>query len=299
MGENAASNSPTGAKLLLQPEQPLMSKVTPRKDWTIDDFELGHRLGKGAYGRVYLARARASGYIVCLKIFDKERVQRRRDQPVHVRREIKNQAQMRHANIIQLLGYFYDDTHIYLILEYAARGHFLGALQKVGSFNEQTAAHYLCELCNVISFCHNKHVIHRDLKLENILMGLDGELKLADFGLSVHSPDSTRGTKCGTPQYEAPELVAGKDYDSRIDVWAIGILLFEFLVGENPFEGLPGTEMSRRIRTGQIVFPEAAQVSEAAQDLVMAFLQVDPGQRILLSQVRSHPWVVEQLGSPE
>jgi serine/threonine protein kinase len=155
---------------------------------------------------------------------------------MHVRREIKNQIQLRHRKIIQLLGYFYDEMHIYLILEYAARSHLFGAPQKVGHFNEQTAAHCLCELCNVISFCHNKHVIHRDLKLENILMGLYGESKLADLGLSVHSPDSTRGRKCGTPQYEAPELVAGKDYDSRIDVWVIGILLFEFLVGENPFD---------------------------------------------------------------
>jgi serine/threonine protein kinase len=264
----------------------------------MDDFELGRRLGKGAYGRVYLARERASGYIVCLKIFDKSHLQKQRME-ISLRREIKNQAQLRHANIIQMLGYFYDETHIYLILEYAARGHLMSVIARLGRFNERTAAHYLCELCNVISFCHHKHVMHRDLKLENILIGLDGELKLADFGLSVHSPDASRGTKCGTPEYAAPEIVTGKCYDETVDVWAIGILLFEFLVGDNPFGGLSEAESSKRIRTGQITFPDEPPVSELAQNLIMAFLQVDPKQRIPLSDVRTHPWVVQQLGDPE
>jgi serine/threonine protein kinase len=298
MEENAAPNSPTCAKSPTRRPHQLLAKVTPRKDWTINDFELGRRLGKGAFGQVYLARERATGYIVCLKIFDKAHLQRKRME-FSIRREIKNQAQLRHVNIVQLLGYFYDETRIYLILEYAARGHFMRILQRIGRFDEQTAAHLLCELCTVISFCHHKHVIHRDLKLENILMGLDGELKLADFGLSVHSPDTARGTRCGTPEYAAPEIVSEKPYDARVDVWSIGILLFEFLVGENPFEGLPDAETRTRIRKGQIEFPSASPVSELAQDLIMAFLQVDPEQRILLSEVRSHPWVVQHLGIAE
>jgi serine/threonine protein kinase len=284
------------AKSPLRQQPP--ATITPHKDWTIDDFELGPRLGKGSYGRAYLAREKASGYIVCLKIFNKWHLQKKRME-FHLRREIKNQARLRHANIIQLLGYFYDEGHICLILEYAARGHLKSVIQRLGRLDERTAAHYLCELCDVISFCHHKHVMHRDLKLENILIELDGELRLADFGLSVHSPDSARGTRCGTPEYAAPEIITGKVYDERVDVWAIGVLLFEFLLGENPFEGLSDAERCKRIRTGQIVFPEATPVSKAAQELIMSFLHVNPDQRILLSDVRTHPWVVQQLGMPK
>lgn len=115
-------------------------------------------------------------------------------------------------------------------------------------------------------YCHTKKVIHRDIKPENLLVGLMGDLKIADFGWSVHAPSSRRSTLCGTLDYLPPEMVEGKLHDEKVDLWSLGVLLYEFLVGKPPFEAEGQDATYRRIRRVDLHFPP--HVTEGARDLI-------------------------------
>ncbi|EMP29685.1 Serine/threonine-protein kinase 12 [Chelonia mydas] len=152
-----------------------------------------------------------------------------------------------HPNILRLYNYFHDKKRVYLILEYAPRGELYKELQKCRQFNEQKTATLMEELADALIYCHAKKVIHRDIKPENLLMGLKGELKIADFGWSVHAPSLRRRTMCGTLDYLPPEMIEGKTHDEKVDLWCIGVLCYELLVGQPPFESSTHTETYRRI----------------------------------------------------
>jgi serine/threonine protein kinase len=263
------------------------------RKWTLDDFEIGRPLGQGKFGHVYLAREKQSKFIVALKVLNKAQLQKD-SMECQLRREIEVQSQMRHPNVVRLYGYFYDQSRIYLIVEYAAKGELFRLLRESQKFDQPTAARYICQMSDAIAYCHSKHVIHRDIKPENILVGLNGELKLADFGWSVHAPSSRRKTLCGTLDYLPPEMVTGKEHDAKADVWELGVLLYEFLVGSPPFESDTQRATCRRIRDVDLRFPHF--VTPLARDLITAFLQRDPAKRISLKDVRNHPWIVQQLG---
>lgn len=286
MSENTAPN--TNRLKKLPP-----SGRPQQKNWSLDDFEIGRPLGTGKFGRVYLAREKRTKFVVSLKVLNKKQLSQAGIEH-QLRREIEIQSHLRHPNIIRMYGYFYDQTRIYLIIEYAARGELFALLRDCERFDEETAANYIVQMCDAINYCHSKHVIHRDIKPENILVGLDGELKIADFGWSVHAPSSRRTTLCGTLDYLPPEMIEGKDHDASVDIWSLGILLYEFLVGKPPFEEVRQADTCRRIRDVDLRFPTF--VSPLARDLVTRFLQHDPQSRIELSEVRKHPWIVQQLG---
>jgi serine/threonine protein kinase len=295
MGENNPSdNAPPGSKQLAL-KAAAHSKAA-KQNWTLNDFEIGRPLGTGKFGRVYLAREKQSKFIVGLKLLNKSQLQKASIEH-QLRREIEIQSHLRHPNIIRMYGYFYDQTRIYLIIEYAARGELFKLLREAQQFDEPTAARYIVQMSDAMNYCHSKHVIHRDIKPENIMVGLDGELKLADFGWSVHAPSSRRTTLCGTLDYLPPEMIEGKDHDASVDIWSLGVLLYEFLVGSPPFEEARQKDTCRRIRLVDLRFPSF--VKPLARDLIQRFLQRDPTKRIPLREVRSHPWIVQQLGPPK
>ena len=148
-----------------------------------------------------------------------------------------------------------------------------------------------------MAYCHSMSVLHRDLKPENILFGVDGELKITDFGLSVHAQNQRRTTFCGTLDYMSPEMVQHKVHDVRTDTWSLGVLLYEFLIGETPFCHDQRDAAMQRIVNVDIIFPEGFPA--LAGDLISKFLQEDPAKRIQLKDVRKHPWIVQQLGPAE
>mmetsp|Transcript_27141 Transcript_27141/g.51297 ORF Transcript_27141/g.51297 Transcript_27141/m.51297 type:complete len:359 (-) Transcript_27141:338-1414(-) len=262
-----------------------------QRRWSLVDFDIGKPLGRGKFGNVYLAREKQSKYIVALKVLFKNQLQQSAVEH-QLRREIEIQSHLRHPNILRLYGYFYDENRVYLILEYAARGELYKELQKERTFSEQRAATYICSLARALIYCHKKHVIHRDIKPENLLLGLKGELKIADFGWSVHAPNSRRQTLCGTLDYLPPEMVEGRDHDAAVDVWSLGVLCYEFLVGKPPFEAEGHNETYKRISRVDLTFPEGAATPEA-RDLIARLLQKDPRKRIPLDQVLTHSWIVK------
>ncbi|CAI5791455.1 aurora kinase B isoform X1 [Podarcis raffonei] len=263
-------------------------KEGPERLFTIDDFEIGRPLGKGKFGNVYLAREKESKFIVALKVLFKSQMEKECVEH-QLRREIEIQCHLSHPNILRLYNYFHDRKRVYLILEYAPRGELYKELQKHRRFDEQRSATYMEELADALLYCHSKKVIHRDIKPENLLMGLKGELKIADFGWSVHAPSLRRKTMCGTMDYLPPEMIEGKPHNEKVDHWCIGILCYEFLVGHPPFETASAPETYRRIVSVDLKFPPF--VTEGARDLISKLLRHNPADRLPLQGVMEHPWV--------
>lgn len=274
------------------PEKELPSKQknedSKKRQWTLDDFEIGRPLGKGKFGNVYLAREKQSKFILALKVLFKAQLEKAGVEH-QLRREVEIQSHLRHPNILRMYGYFHDATRVYLILEYAPLGAVYRELQKLSKFDEQRTATYITELADALSYCHSKRVIHRDIKPENLLLGSAGELKIADFGWSVHAPSSRRTTLCGTLDYLPPEMIEGRMHDEKVDLWSLGVLCYEFLVGKPPFEATTYQETYRRISRVEVTFPDF--VTEGARDLISRLLKHNPSQRPTLKEVLEHPWI--------
>jgi len=158
-------------------------------------------------------------------------------------------------------------------------------------FDEPRSAKYIRQMADALKYCHSKKVIHRDIKPENLLLDMKGELKIADFGWSVHAPSSRRATMCGTLDYLPPEMIEGNTHDDKVDLWSLGVLTYEFLVGKPPFEAENNNETYRRITRVDLKFP--AHVSEGARDIITQLLRKEPNQRISLDKCLEHPWILE------
>nr|XP_034978934.1 aurora kinase A isoform X1 [Zootoca vivipara]XP_034978935.1 aurora kinase A isoform X1 [Zootoca vivipara] len=282
--EPGVSNQKKEAKGVSNPKS-----ETKKKQWSLDDFEIGRPLGKGKFGNVYLAREKESKFILALKVLFKTQLEKAGVEH-QLRREVEIQSHLRHPNILRLYGYFHDATRVYLILEYAPRGEVYKELQRLTKFDEERTANYITELADALSYCHSKKVIHRDIKPENLLLGSNGELKIADFGWSVHAPSSRRSTLCGTLDYLPPEMIEGKTHDEKVDLWSLGVLCYEFLVGKPPFEADTYQETYRAISKVEYKFPPF--VAEGAQNLISKLLKHNPFHRLPLEEVLKHPWII-------
>ncbi|XP_023651492.1 aurora kinase B-like [Paramormyrops kingsleyae] len=256
--------------------------------FSIKNFDIGRPLGKGKFGNVYLARERKLNFIVALKVLFKSQIEKEGVEH-QLRREIEIQSHLRHPNILRFYNYFHDRTRVFLILEYAPRGEMYKELQRCGRFDDQRTATYMEELSDALQYCHEQKVIHRDIKPENLLLGFRGELKIADFGWSVHAPSLRRRTMCGTLDYLPPEMIEGHTHNEKVDLWCIGVLCYECLVGNPPFETSSHTETYRRITKVDLKFPNV--ISDGARDLISKLLRHSPSARLSLQGVMNHPWV--------
>ncbi|XP_063901899.1 aurora kinase B-like isoform X2 [Zophobas morio] len=239
----------------------------PDYKWSLNDFELGARLGRGKFGRVYVARERKTGFVVALKTLLKRELVKGNVEK-QILREIEIQSHLKHPNILQLLCWFHDSYRIYLAVEFAGKGELYKHLKSSpgGHFNEQQAAKYTYQVADAVNYCHTNQVIHRDIKPENLLLTYEDNIKLADFGWSVHSPSLKRNTMCGTLDYLPPEMVENKVYDKYVDHWCLGVLCYEFLVGNPPFESKTNDETYQKIKMVHVLYPEI--VPKGAQNLI-------------------------------
>ena len=217
-----------------------MIRKSPTQEWSLHEFDMGRPLGKGKFGRVYMVRTkREPHYILALKtLYKSEIVQSKVEK--QIRREIEIQQNLRHSNVLRLYGYFHDEKRIFLMLEFAGKGELYKQLSKHGCFTEKRSARYVDQMADALMYLHSKHVIHRDIKPENLLIGITGQLKVGDFGWSVHAPGNRRTTLCGTLDYLPPEMVEGREHTEKVDNWALGVLMYEFLIGKPPFEDRSG-----------------------------------------------------------
>ncbi|KAI4888374.1 hypothetical protein NFI96_010907 [Prochilodus magdalenae] len=270
-----------------RPSKPSICYALATK-FTIKDFDIGRPLGKGKFGNVYLAREKKVKVIVALKVLFKSQMEKEGVEH-QLRREIEIHSHLKHPNILRFYNYFHDSTRVFLILEYAPRGEMYKELQRCGRFSDQRTATFMEEISDALQYCHENKVIHRDIKPENLLLGFRGELKIADFGWSVHAPSLRRRTMCGTLDYLPPEMIEGHTHNEKVDLWCIGVLCYECLVGNPPFETASHSETYKRITKVDLQFPKV--VPDGARDLISKLLRHSPSMRLPLKSVMEHPWV--------
>lgn len=265
-------------------------KELKQPQWKLLDFDIGRPLGKGKFGNVYLARDRRYRIPVALKILFKSQLVKGNVEHQLIR-EIEIHAHLRHPNILRMYNYFQDEKKVYLILEYALHGELFKELNKCKRFNDQRTARYIFQVSDALNYCHSKRVIHRDIKPENILLCDDGQIRIADFGWSVHTLNDRRKTMCGTLDYLPPEMVLKKHHDEKVDYWSVGVLCYEFLVGRPPFETKTQEDTYSRIVKVQYLFPSF--MSQGSKDLISKLLVKEPSHRLNFEQVMKHPWIME------
>lgn len=225
--------SPTNDKLAVSTSNPTANNI--------NNYKLDKNLGQGSYAVVKLATEKSSGEKVAIKIYEKYKLADPRKMK-NVRREIQLLKQMDHPYIIKLHDSFENSKQIHLVMEYIGKQSLHGFLKAktAKKVEEPEARKIIQQICKGLSYCHAKHIVHRDLKLENILIDDNKNIKIIDFGFSVSvAPDKTLNIFCGTPSYMAPEIVSKKNYKGHAtDTWSLGILLFALLCGHFPFRGI-------------------------------------------------------------
>lgn len=285
---SASSSAATSASRLSLSSIPF--SFAPKARHTLEDFDLGRPLGRGKYGRVYLARERQHNFICALKMLNLAQLSKY-EVDHQLRREIEIQSNLRHPNILRLYSFFWDSSHVYLILEYAPQGELYKWLQKYHRFTEAETGRYISDLVGAFQELERKNIIHRDIKPENLLLGENNTIKIADFGWSVHAPSTRRQTVCGTLDYLPPEMVGHTPHDKSVDLWCLGVLMYEFLYGHAPFEADDQKATYERISNVDLKFDARPVVSDEAKDLIRKLLQKDPSKRLSWREVEKHKFI--------
>ncbi|XP_067863768.1 NUAK family SNF1-like kinase 1 [Heptranchias perlo] len=251
-------------------------------------YEFRETLGKGTYGKVKKAVDR-SGRVVAIKSIRKDKIKDEQDL-VHIRREIEIMSSLSHPHIINIYEVFENKDKIVIIMEYASKGDLYDFINEKQSLTEQEARHFFRQIVSAIHYCHKNGIVHRDLKLENILLDGIGNVKIADFGLSnLYHHDRFLQTFCGSPLYASPEIVNGRPYRGpEVDSWSLGVLLYTLVHGTMPFDGHDYRNLVKQITNGE--YREPTKPSDAC-GLIRWLLMVNPDRRATIEDVATHWWV--------
>ncbi|KAK9084443.1 hypothetical protein Scep_030914 [Stephania cephalantha] len=262
-----------------------------KKAMKVGKYEMGRVLGEGHSGKVRLAQNLETGQAFALKVLDKQRLLKQR-QSDQIKREIGILKQLRHPNIVRLHEVLASKTKIYLVLEYVSGGELYYRIEK-GRLSEVNSRKVFQQLIDAVSYCHDKDIYHRDLKLENILVDPTGTIKISDFGLSASADhfknDGLLHTICGSPHYVAPEVFSCKGYNgASADLWSCGVILYVLLTGYLPFCDRNLARLYQKIAEGNAKIPQ--WLSPGAQNLIRRLLDTNPKTRITADEIKQDEW---------
>ena len=275
-------------------EKPEYDKKYSKENFSkvlINDF-FPQELGSGSYGRVYLIKHNATNEEYALKVIDKKKLIQMYGKADIVNNEINIHSKLSHENIIRLYNVYYEENSINFIMEYAKDGNLFELLSQPENkkgFDEQRAFDYFIQMVNAVYYLHQNNIIHRDIKPENILLGKKGLLKLCDFGWAKELNLENRSTFCGTVEYMAPEIVGSENYDYSVDIWSLGILLYELLFGHSPFKAKNMKSVILNIKSHDFIFDKP--ISHECKDLIRKILNSNPQKRLKLKDILEHPFV--------
>ncbi|KAE8586794.1 hypothetical protein XENTR_v10021767 [Xenopus tropicalis] len=255
----------------------------------IGNYRLLKTIGKGNFAKVKLARHILTGREVAIKIIDKTQLNPTSLQKLF--REVRIMKILNHPNIVKLFEVIETEKTLYLVMEYASGGEVFDYLVAHGRMKEKEARAKFRQIVSAVQYCHQKHIVHRDLKAENLLLDADMNIKIADFGFSNEFTVGNKlDTFCGSPPYAAPELFQGKKYDGpEVDVWSLGVILYTLVSGSLPFDGQNLKELRERVLRGKYRIP--FYMSTDCENLLKRFLVLNPSKRGTLEQIMKDRWI--------
>ena len=256
----------------------------------ISDFDKEKEIGKGGFGLVWKVIHKKTQKVYCIKVIEKKGIIEQKLVP-QMNREIEIMYILNNPHCLRLKNHFEDDNNFYLVMPLASKGQLYRVLKKFRKFDERTAAQILRETISALQYLHsfNPPIIHRDIKPENLLLNEGGRVLLADYGWSNFNVEGdVRKTFCGTPEYIAPEMLMKKGHDTRVDIWSIGILMFELLSGYSPFVAKSNQELYQNIRRLKIQWPK--DMPPLAKNLISKILKLNPLDRPSFDEILNHQW---------
>ncbi|XP_067844972.1 serine/threonine-protein kinase MARK1 isoform X5 [Heptranchias perlo] len=255
----------------------------------IGSYRLLKTIGKGNFAKVKLGRHVMTGREVAVKIIDKTQLNPTSLQKLF--REVRIMKILNHPNIVKLFEVIETEKTLYLIMEYASGGEVFDYLVAHGRMKEKEARAKFRQIVSSVQYCHQKHIVHRDLKAENLLLDADMNIKIADFGFSNEFTIGNKlDTFCGSPPYAAPELFQGKKYDGpEVDVWSLGVILYTLVSGSLPFDGQNLKELRERVLRGKYRIP--FYMSTDCENLLKKLLVLNPAKRGSLEQIMKDRWM--------
>lgn len=277
-----------------------------QKRSSIGPWDFVKSIGAGSMGQVKLAIHRYTRQMAAVKIVPKAYTQRRTGgggesdeaKDARIIREGAIGQLLYHPNIARLYDVYSMTSHWYLVFEYVAGGQMLDYIITHGCVKEQQARRFARGIVSALDYCHHNSIVHRDLKIENVLINDDGEVKLIDFGLSnLFYRDNLLKTFCGSLYFAAPELLNAQPYvGPEVDVWSLGVVLYVLVSGKVPFEDRSMTVLHAKIKRGVVEYP--TWLSSQCVDLLSRMLVVAPSERATLYEVIHHPWMVKGFDGP-
>ena len=267
-----------------------MPKRTIRKE-EIQNFDQLKTIGAGSFGRVRLAKFRKDKLYYAIKILKKAEIIKLA-QIDHLQSEVSILSQISHPFMIQMHSMIQDNRHLYLVMDYVAGGELFTHLRTVQFFKSKDARFYASQVTLMFEYLHSKSICYRDLKPENLLIDAKGYLKLTDFGFAKLVETRTF-TLCGTPEYLAPEVLLNKGHGRPVDWWCLGILIYEMIVGIDPFTDDEPMNIYQNILRGKIRFPRNFDLN--AKSLVKHLLVADLAKRFGnlkngAKDIKKHRW---------
>ncbi|XP_025070081.1 MAP/microtubule affinity-regulating kinase 4 isoform X3 [Alligator sinensis] len=261
----------------------------PEEQPHIGNYRLLKTIGKGNFAKVKLARHILTGREVAIKIIDKTQLNPTSLQKLF--REVRIMKGLNHPNIVKLFEVIETEKTLYLVMEYASAGEVFDYLVSHGRMKEKEARAKFRQIVSAVHYCHQKNIVHRDLKAENLLLDADANIKIADFGFSNEfTLGSKLDTFCGSPPYAAPELFQGKKYDGpEVDIWSLGVILYTLVSGSLPFDGQNLKELRERVLRGKYRVP--FYMSTDCENILRRFLVLNPAKRCTLEQIMKDKWI--------
>uniref|UniRef100_A0A672T9K0 Protein kinase C n=1 Tax=Sinocyclocheilus grahami TaxID=75366 RepID=A0A672T9K0_SINGR len=266
--------------------------ATPRKEhhkFNLDNFTLHKMLGKGSFGKVFLAELKGAGQFFAVKALKKDVVLMDDDvECTMVERRVLSLA-WEHPFLTHLYCTFQTKENLFFVMEYLNGGDLMFHIQACHRFDLPRTMFYAAEIVCGLQFLHSKGIVYRDLKLDNILLDIDGHIKIADFGMCKENifGEARTCTFCGTPDYIAPEILLGQKYGTSVDWWSFGVLLYEMLIGQSPFHGHDEEELFQSIRTDDPCYPR--WLTRDARDILVKLFVREPERRLgVKGNIRQH-----------
>ena len=264
------------------------NKEYPKTDLSF--YKFGRKIGKGAFGKVNLGLNILTGRVVAIKSFNKDNIKNELSKK-KILYETNLMRKLRHPSITKILETFESEKYIFIIMEYISGGTLQSFVKKRRKLNEKTAKIFYKQIIESIKYIHSKNIVHRDIKLENILIDLNNNIKICDFGVGIMINQNTiLHDQCGTPVYMAPEIIKNNGYIGfPVDIWSSGIALYIMLSGNVPFNRGKLNDLQYEILNCPL--KNINDVSFEANDLLKGILNKDPNKRFTPDDILNHPWL--------